>query len=57
VADAIELLESIVGTRHLALAGFPAEDVSLGEQSEMLGHGELVSHNDFLAAQGGPAED
>jgi hypothetical protein len=57
VDGAIEMLEAMVGTRHLALVDASAEEGSLGEDQEILGHGELVSHAEFLADHGGPAEE
>jgi hypothetical protein len=61
VPAVIEMLESMVGTRHLALIeDAPAEkswDGSLWDANAVLGHGELISHAEFLADHGGPAED
>jgi hypothetical protein len=57
VAGAIEMLESMVGTRHLALVDVSAVEGGFGEDQEMLGHGQMVSHEEFLADHGGAAED
>jgi hypothetical protein len=56
LAGAIEMLELMVGTSHLALVGATAEESSVGQDQEMLGHGEVVVHEEFLADHGGPAE-
>ena len=57
VASAIEMLESFVGTRHLALVDVSLESASFEEDDGALGHGELRSHAEFLADHGGPAEE
>jgi len=59
VQEAIEMLEAMVGTRHLALVDVSDEEGSqvLVDAGEILGHGELVSHAEYLADHGGPAED
>jgi hypothetical protein len=57
VNGAIQMLESMVGLGHLALVDVAADERLLGESLEILGHGELVSHTEFLAASGGTVED
>jgi hypothetical protein len=57
VNGAIEMLESMVGTRHVALVDVAPEEGSLGEDQEILGHGEMLSHAEFLAESGGTGED
>ncbi len=52
----IEMLESFVGTSHLALVDTSPEGNTLGDDQEILGHGEVVSHAEFLADHGGPAD-
>jgi hypothetical protein len=53
----IEMLESFVGRRHLALVDEPVEESLPGEDQETLGYGEVVSHAEFLADHGGPMEE
>lgn len=57
VSGVIEILESFVGTRNLALVDVSPEESALAVEQEILGHGELLSHAEFLADHGGPADE